>query len=265
MATLYGTCPVAPGYWGPTGKLASFPWLLPLPSQTPGCDAAQRIEKSAETRGWGCILENWVKAMVFSLLLTVNGPYCAHFFSIETKTRCKFQHNRTCTSTFYMFQRWTINMIWIWRRLAVSWYYLSTLGDIRKGFFSPKLYLTHSLRHKVRVKQLFYQHTCNCTARWRGCNRVLVLISPEYHTWPHIAINPHVFSTSCNFRKVAARKNYKPHANTLVRWLHTFCPSYKSPYVAGNIQVLELRGCCGLERSCRPRGMLLTKGCFSIC
>lgn len=31
MAALCGTCLAAPGYGGPSGKLASFPWLLPLP------------------------------------------------------------------------------------------------------------------------------------------------------------------------------------------------------------------------------------------
>lgn len=111
MATVYGTCPVAPGYWGPAGKLASFPWLLPLPSQTPGCDAAQRIEKTAESSGWSCMLENWMKAMVFLPLLTVNGPYCAHFliFLFQSRRRVivNLKITKTFTFTFYMFEKGT--------------------------------------------------------------------------------------------------------------------------------------------------------------
>lgn len=50
--------------------------------------------------------------------------------------------------------------------------------------------------------------------RWTRCNRVLVLIRPECYTWPNIAISPHVFSTSCNFRQVSAKKRTTSHTQT---------------------------------------------------
>lgn len=154
-------------------------------------------------------------------------------------------------------------MIWIWGWLGVYLYFSSTLCDTTRSFFFPRI-VSHALfkkwnpidgsfvsgiilsawRHWIRVALLF------TSARLRDWS-----VAIECLSWlvPNATRDPTLQETLMSF----------PHRTTSDKLLPKYnCTTYNMSRDPSKCWSGEA---VADGRGCRPRGKLLTDGCFSIC